>query len=306
MTKVIYSALISVLSFFVFKASSQTYAPFVVDSVAWKERYSQQEDFGTSVSQNFNFILGDTIIDTFNYAKVYTSKVLYESNYAPIGFLREEHKKVYAILPQFMPIEFLLYDFSLNVGDSMLLCNNLGFPSFISTTLLSIDSIEIEDGTYRKRFNYDLPSQIVEGIGNIGPYNSGLFTTNGQMGVDSGNSLDCYFTPNKTIYRSTYYQLVDTLDCFTITGIRKEPTEKIDLKVYPNPSSTTFIFELADFENTYNMEIQNIFGQVMINERISAQISSIDVANWSEGFYYILLRDMNGILLGNEKVIISH
>lgn len=306
MFKIIQITIVAIISLLISKSFGQTYAPFVQDSVGWKESYYQQEDFGTSVSQYFNFILGDTLIDTLSYAKVYGSKVLYESNYAPIGFLREEQKKVYAIIPQIMSNEFLLYDFSLSVGDTVLLYDIQGSPGYISASLLSIDSIELEDGSYRKRFNYDLPSQIVEGIGNIGPYNSGLFITNGGIGIDSGTSLDCYFTPNNTIYRSSYYRFVDTIDCYTITGIRKELTDKIDLKVFPNPSSNFFFFELSDFENTYNMEIHNIFGQVMISERISARILSVDAANWSEGFYYVLVKDINGTLLGKEKVIVSH
>lgn len=85
------------------------------------------------------------------------------------GLIRNDTstKKVYTIGP-----DSLLYDFSLNVGDSVKLkyCSS-------GKVITTIDSVLVGTG-YRKRFIFYNGNQMIEGIGHVGDptgYNAGLF-----------------------------------------------------------------------------------------------------------------------------------
>lgn len=167
--------LLLLLLLFPILASAQTYHPLVKENAVWRDYY---EDINLVTELNQYVIQGDTIIDSTNYKK------LYNCDYSPslisnkilVGGIREDStKKVYVILRCSALIqglwlpngdEHLIYDFSLNVGDSIkkpIWINN----SDSIMTVTSIDSVLIGN-SYRKRWTLDEfiePYKCIEGIG---------------------------------------------------------------------------------------------------------------------------------------------
>jgi len=101
-------------------------------------------------------------------------------------FLREEDstKRIYMLCNN---NEGLLYDFSLNTGDSVTILNTLSTSNEpVTIHVVSIDSIQI-DGLYRKIINTDF-STWIESIGDI----NGLLYP-GDMSVGVQLNLVCYY-----------------------------------------------------------------------------------------------------------------
>lgn len=267
---------------------AQTHVPFVVDSVAWKEYQSVQLDLGSYYNTSYyNYIIGDTLIDSLNYKNVYQTRNLFNTNFSPIAFIREENKKVYVLYPDVSSLEFLLYDFSLNVGDSMI------FPDFIhggnltfrTAYLNSIDSIQLENGSYRKRFKFSNWSEIIEGIGNAGINvpNTGLFQTIGGLYLDYTHTLGCYMNPSEALYKSFQYQYYDTLDCYSFAVGIRSTHEDSKIAVYPNPIRNTLHF--TSRMNNCDAKIYALTGELILTIP-NFESDQIDLSILVSGLYY--------------------
>ena len=150
------------ISFFVFcsfKSICQSYTPFPDSNAVWKIVYKTYPP-GPMPSYEFHFdqfIGGDTIINSTLYNKLY--ELDYDPNcslntYGPyyVGCFRNDipEKRVYFI-KKTQSEELLLYDFSLNIGDTVPQTYiNFSYPYLI---VEDIDSVMV-GSSYRKRFTY--------------------------------------------------------------------------------------------------------------------------------------------------------
>lgn len=182
--------LLSICLSFSIKSFSQLNFPFPQDSVQWCTYYYGYTSYEGFYDINlFSFDLGtDTIIDGLNYKNVDIWQ-RWRDNESPwydfpsdvedvllgkIAALRFDGDKVF--LYRYLNSEFdfsgfmcpyetevLLYDFNLQVGDSIYY--EYLYPNYVTTT--SIDSILLEDGNYHKTYTFDDPSVRVwiEGVG---------------------------------------------------------------------------------------------------------------------------------------------
>jgi hypothetical protein len=162
-------ALIFILEFGLIKA--QTYVPFPDTNAYWNEIKQYQGICDPPDYCKYTFYFdGDTLINAESYHKVYVDDSIYISY---MGGLREIDKKVYFFWRDCAdPV--LLYDFGLNVGDSVrLACDLCYFEGPLYMKVTSVDSVLIGDTSYRRRINFDYgPEQSwIEGIGSVG----GLF-----------------------------------------------------------------------------------------------------------------------------------
>lgn len=77
------------------------------------------------------------------------------------------------------------------------------------------------------------------------------------------------------------------------------------ISVFPNPSSTSFSFELKDYQESFDIEITNTLGQLIYEENDVKISSIISSKNWSNGVYYISLKTETGAFLGSKKIVIN-
>lgn len=135
------------------KVSAQAYIyhPMVVDSATWE--YSDIKDNNVYCDwSNRRLIYGDTIVD----AKLY--KKLRTPGNGSFDLIREDNKKIYyrRDFGTFFRPELLLYDFSKDLGDTILTnrYNAQGSIDTLKSKIIKIDSILTQKG-YRKRFKID-------------------------------------------------------------------------------------------------------------------------------------------------------
>ncbi len=183
---------------------AQTYVPFPTDSARWKVTYYSGALGCPNIVSEYQYTIdGDTLISSTTYQKIFRTG--YTNNsfcyFGPFGYsgcIREDgNKHIYLRLPS-SNSDTLLYDFSLNVGDTV-----QSFLNYctVPITVISIDSILIQS-SYRKRFNLDGGCQansvsLIEGIGST----HGLLDATSSF--ESAGHLDCFTLNGQTIFPDT-------------------------------------------------------------------------------------------------------
>ena len=251
-----------------------------------------------SVSYMKFWLQGDTIIENLQYKKVYVqSGPVADFNKAwYFAAIREDTiaEKVYCVLgsyefPPYSTEEYLLYDFSVNVGDTVNFYSLWGgwYPCMQTQVVESIDSILI-DSHYRKRINFNTwywnQDSWVEGIGST----QGLFFAGPFDMVDGMDYtiLLCVHIDDKVIY-----QIKD--DCYIPPSI--PPWDRIDenkkevFKIYPTVVDDFLYIEADESSRHVDYKIINLQGQIMDNGVLTS--NSINVSNLNKGFYLIVLSD---------------
>ena len=85
-----------------------------------------------------------------------------------------------------------------------------------------------------------------------------------------------------------------------ISGIsEKEMNENII--IYPNPTSNKFIIEMDNQKDSYNLEIFNTIGQIILNKRIFNSFEQIDLSDQSAGIYFVKIQSAKNTMV--KKII---
>ncbi|HLG35272.1 MAG TPA: hypothetical protein VI757_10355, partial [Bacteroidia bacterium] len=158
------------------------------------------------------FISGDTIIGSYSYKKILSSGyshmcpfgpgVNYYSNRYVGAFRQDTSLKQVFYVPENSSIENLLYDFNLNVGDTLPVTYNSFFPNVYVT---SIDSI-LTGSDYRKLYWLSIErgwgeyAFLIEGIGS----SYGLLNRF-EPWFESGSYLRCFTLEQQTIYQDSNF-----------------------------------------------------------------------------------------------------
>ncbi len=89
-----------------------------------------------------------------------------------------------------------------------------------------------------------------------------------------------------------------------LEGINKLSDDTPPIKVSPNPSSGVFTIALGDLNRSCHIDILNSYEQLVYETPIENQaFVSIDLSKHAKGFYYIKVRNENGVAI--RKVIVE-
>lgn len=217
-----------------FSVKSQQYDKLVVENAQWRVLY---DDDATPWPDYMNgwLLRGDTIIDGFQYKKLYSRTFESPSSNLIVsqelyGFLREDtiNKIVYALADQYMGCydsinqEFVLFDFSYEIGDTSHLCSqneDVGPCIVMDTGIINIY------GTNRIIFYYDCGTcDFIEGIGHFqGLIESPVINISG--GLTTSLIDYCVGTDE---------------ECNVLYVYLNEPSNQYQIKIYPNPCKGDF------------------------------------------------------------------
>jgi hypothetical protein len=251
-------------------ALTQSYVHFPDTVAMWHETYIQQIPppilWYDAIGEIY--YKGDTTINNITYHKLYStqrnifcSQVIEGTPYYT-GALREDtiQQRMY-YRESGQDTEHILYDFSLEVGDTL--------PGH-SSTVKSIDTIITDDGIARRRWHVfaDYPeAYYIEGIGG----NQGLLTD--VLGVEYPNVTLCFGGDTKQIVYYNEYFTYGNGDCHVPTdtcwnvGMPEMQEISANFKVYPNPAKDYIVFECkglqAKQQNQNSIQILNVLGQVV-------------------------------------------
>jgi hypothetical protein len=204
------------------------------------------------------------------------------------GFLRDDtlNKKVYGFTTD-TTSEQLLYDFSLNVGDTTSVFSFMwGTYGYAYVKVSAIDSILIL-GQYRKRLaivdldgnSQPLPEYWIEGIGStFGLFKSGITghppNSWGGLGVPQ---LACFQQNDSLLYHNP-----NVSSCYTSVG-SPSLTKSNSVQIFPNPTKDKIYF--SNLSSINRVCLYNNLGQLQLT-KLYQNNEGIDVSNLSKGMYF--------------------
>ncbi|MCC5917474.1 MAG: T9SS type A sorting domain-containing protein [Cryomorphaceae bacterium] len=286
----------------ILNAQSQ-YLPLIEDGKEWNYRI----DYGNNTYTDSMSVIGDSIIDGHLYKKVINVWASMDS----LLLLREDTaaRQVYFLLDS---IEYILYDFSLELGDSVTIYTtlpgngDLNFSPF-QTTVSLVDTIVDLNNIHRKRLW--LNTQTASSFLIAGPWIEGI---GGETGfVPISNNISINLTPNLLCawndgvqiyandnYDSCYYRLV------SVETFSKDIS---NLKTYPNPTKD-FINVSVTVENVkpHTVVIRDLQGKILREQPLlnngTEQMAGLELQALPNGMYLLEIRS-DGRVEATAKVI---
>ncbi len=281
----------------VISLKSQNYHTFIGQNKIW----SELEYVWTSTFTSNYKIEGDTVINNSTYYMVYScfnDSLLQNWNF--LMLIREDSdEKVYRY-DSFNQEEFLLYDFTLEIGDLFYTGGEIG-GNPLYAPVEDIDSILI-DGEFRKRIIFEdwFDEFWIEGIGSsTGPFRpfENVFTS------DMGWEFLCLEEDSTIIYQNPDYS-----ECFIsiIDNLNEKKSQNSNLiKIYPQPSKEFVNIKILDNSEIYNeIELINITSQNKYCSKFNGKQITLNLKSYSAGLYIVLVKSKNKTLL--EKLVIEN
>ncbi|MCD4680251.1 MAG: T9SS type A sorting domain-containing protein [Bacteroidales bacterium] len=280
----------------IFIINGQNYYNFPVSNTIWNI-YLHNVWYNTNTeTTRYTFTSEDTVINNQIYSKLFSIEddtIMNQSNSEYFAAFREDStKRVYFILNNDTN-EILLYDFSLDIGDSI--HYNYRFYEGVLfeqnnhyKVLESIDSINI-NGSFRKKFTFSgsYPGITwVEGIGAID--GEGLFAPIAHI-LTGGEvyHLACVKDSNTIVYLNN--PICAKCFCSILTNIGMLVFKK-EINVYPNPTDRAFKIDFSGIDGTvlrlYTNDLKLVKEFEIVDEK---QI--IVNQKLSKGLYFLVIND---------------
>lgn len=230
---------------------------FPTEFAVW--RYSFKEEAGEPSYPYYYYMEGDSTYMNNTYKKILGE-----------GLIRSEDKRVYFI-PQNDTIEYLMYDFNLEVGDKFYIPPYLGYVLIDSLTVLEIGTTTLYGGT-RKLWSFENgAAKWVEGIGT----DYGFFSEPWYEVVASATSfLKCF--AKDSIMIDAQCELNNT---------NEEASKATNISVFPNPFHDKITIQTSTPNPIDLIQIFDLNGRLIqsIKEQSTIQMD----ANLPSGVYYL-------------------
>lgn len=272
-------------------------------------KWNVAKTYPAANQQNPNFVAttttvygfhGDTLINNEQWLKLYSTRdSTFQNDLLYRGLLRAENSKV-LYLDTLNQLD-TLYDFSLNVGDSVLFDLYGMYPEWLH--VINIDSVQI-NGAYNRRLKFEEPSisafdwleeEWIEGIGSKHGPIFPAFPVKFSEEIPDSMLLTCTYSDNQQIWQHPSYQ-----SCYVNIVLGVDQLKFYDFKIYPNPFVDKIHIENIGLQE-YELIVLNSLGQTISQTQINSENSIIDVADLKVGIYF--LRIDNGVNPMTMKII---
>lgn len=296
MKRLVYILLL--VSLIPYNFQAQDYEPFPTDSIAWLYLTTVWDNQGNTEIGDvyFYYLSGDTTINSQEYSFLYrapTNEFIDNqfhhynpsSNYF-IGLWKEQNKRV-SLHPQLnLTEEFLLYDFNLNLGDTITWEGHqiTGSTEEITSIYSFNSEVILANGETRNQHEYNqVNAVIIEGIGSIlgDLIAPGIF-------VNFSTDLVCASKPNELLFSQEIFgaNLNSSFNCLNVvTDLTEIKSKRINL--YPNPSSDKVYFEIPFGQNVEVNVYDNLGRKTQVPIVINGDQYSLDIKGIPTGLYTI-------------------
>ena len=261
-------------------------AAFAQPFISENKRWNVDEQLNPWIWENSLYIIqGDTLIGGLSYSKILKTEDSLTSVYTETDwFIRETpDKKVYWLRSGY---ELLLYDFGMQVGDTM-------HSGYCEMVLLSIDSVQLSNAEFRQRYNLHLDNSFVEkeyvwieGIGNM---NNPLIPSP-CMGGAPWFELLCFEEDGIPRYPEWIEK-----PCNEVTTNIDSVSQQTNIEVFPNPTTGRIYIETTLFpQSHFTVTVFNSIGQLITSfdiDSFPANRYFFDINNAANGIYFLVIDD---------------
>jgi hypothetical protein len=283
-----------------YPANAQSFVTIPTMNAQWNCTYFQGwfsgSDNGTDGREMSYVTSGDTTIGGITYCKLnrssyyissayysgvhYYSSIYEGTSYA--GSFRNDsiNRRVY-----FMPVdssnEKLLYDFSLQVGDTVGDWWNSDYNPMMYTIIIEAEDSVLINGAYRRRLKLtetaNDPGYLIEGIGST----YGLL--NPLTYFENFGSLECFNVNGQTLYPDA------ASACLLIDKITEQSPSSL-FNIHPNPVKELLYISASEIALGYHYEITDYTGKITQTGNLNlteGTEQTINITNLPAGFYFL-------------------
>ncbi len=243
---------------------------------------------------------GDTTIANRHYKKI--EKTEYDifclntkiqgSDY--LGAIRDDSiKRQVFYIPKGATEENLIYDFNLEVGDTLFSYLNWNQPLIVAF----IDSVLINNNQHKKLvFQYG-EAEIIEGIGSI----TGIVEE--LTAFEGGSNLCALYIDTNLAFPEYPCNLSATDSCLTLSI--DYHLNSSEIRIYPNPAKYKFQITVPKeiLLKKPNLKIMSALGKLYRSQMLTTEITNIDVCDLMSGMYIIQIISGNVCILSKKIVI---
>jgi hypothetical protein len=291
---------------------AQTYHPLPTQKAYWT--VYEWDEINYVYDDKVYSVEGDTTVNGMLYTKVYKLDdypTIYDTVRTLHCLMRQDNdaKKIWFIRNYLgETTEKLGYDLSVAIGDTVSLpafdYGDFGDSLYFRVNLATSDTVQINDGSYRKQYLFFPVSnssnllQYIEGV-------TGVFST----------------FPNKLFYFDAFHQTFtvcidnnnnfiwpegqDTTKCgFNYVGVSELEEYKINCK--PNPANNYSSVEFPSIPDQSILSLYNLFGNRLLEINLLAGSNQyiINLSLFPSGIYILELKTPN--FTYKNKLIINH
>jgi len=87
------------------------------------------------------------------------------------------------------------------------------------------------------------------------------------------------------------------------TSIDQSTESELNINVFPNPNNGLFTVTTPNYENTLNIKITNLLGQIVYNDIITSERTEINLQNYCKGIYIIKILFKNNTIYTSKVVV---
>ncbi|MBL0103545.1 MAG: T9SS type A sorting domain-containing protein [Bacteroidetes bacterium] len=287
------------------KSQTSVYHPFPDSNAVWNINEGASCIWSPFASISYSIVIsGDTTINSVVYHKLNIPYVDTTQAFCLIdtprylGSVRQDTSlRMVYIVPPFDSVEQILYDFNLNVGDTVqgYLERNNGTQKDV---VISKDSVLV-GGQYCNRW-FILPGYsvyLIEGIGSTFGLTEAL---PGNVIDGIGFDLMCFQQNGAPLYP---YGIPF---CNLIDGTDQLNFEQNYISVFPNPMSNVCQVNLPDFFSPYQNSLQvfNILGEMVLNKQTVGSRFSLDTRELSTGIFIVVVKS-GSKEIGRQKLVVE-
>jgi len=272
--------IISILSTFIANGQTSVYRPFPTDQGNWV--YLYYDDFGVPTSMFSEYTLyGDTTISSTTYKKIYSNSIY-------LGAIRETAKIIYFV-PDTTTNEYVLYDFNLNLGDTIIHPYGGAVCSNDTITIDYIDSVQSSDG-YHRQLHLSSYATWIEGVGST----AYLLEPANILCVSGNYALQCM------VNDSSFIHPWNVSTCFL--SLEETFLTNQNISVVPNPSSGKF--SIISDKSIKEIYLTDLLGNVILRQQINYQ-TKFQIDNLNTGVYILSAIDIDN-KTRNVKIVSSY
>jgi hypothetical protein len=254
---------------------------FVSEENQWNVRLS----FFMSPSMEIYIIEGDSVLNSMSYEKIWMS---YDSTLSSLmyqGLVREDNNVIYYVPPN--GSEGILYDFNLELGESVFLKNMFCVDMEVEANVIGIDTVEYY-GTERKRWELESEGWTefwLEGIGSLcGP----LHSFYPLCIICPVWELLCFHLNDDLLYI-----MPGQINCYQSSVGIDEHLADAEINIIPNPLKQGEPFKIETTQDVKRISINNLAGMLVKqmsfvpNEDLIIETDAIE-----KGLYLIQIETM--------------
>lgn len=249
---------------------------------------------------------GDTIINSISYKKLYQwadSNLTTQSGY--LGAYREDTSRRVLFIKPNTSNELMLYDFSAELGDTILSVSggSLRVCDSVDMLVQETDSLMI-DGTYHKSMklealdNWGMQFSWIEGIGCL----SGFMYSTTPCWTDWGNELLCYKENDTTLYVNPSQNI-----CFRLPTGSASSLIHTQVEVYfsnENPSSLHMRIT-GNFKVPYTLTMYNALGELVLKKKSHQKEILLNTSGVSSGVHLYQIKNESGRVLKGKVALFT-